>query len=240
MLFASDAMMQNHPQEVRGFIRGWFDTIAWMKKNKAEAVRATQKDTHLPDPIASAIYDAEMPTFFDDGHFDRKKLAAVKQSLVELGLVPHPPPDDALITEAYLPYMSLSLRAQAKKPRPGRAGERDRLLLNGFSVIPAKAGSQGKRRALPGSGFRRGDDRVANSRDQTLSVEQVARRDVAGRDLVEARGLDAAAREGLGAAGVEGAAGGRIDRARHVALQQCACAAWRGSGTGTADSSASV
>ncbi len=103
MLFASDAMMQNHPQEVRGFIRGWFDTIAWMKKNKADAVRVTQKDTHLPDAIASAIYDAEMPTFFDDGHFDRKKLAAVKQSLVELGLVPHPPPDDALITEAYLP-----------------------------------------------------------------------------------------------------------------------------------------
>jgi ABC-type nitrate/sulfonate/bicarbonate transport system substrate-binding protein len=103
MLFASDAMMEKHPQDVRGFIHGWFDTIAFMKKNKAETIRMTQKDTHLPDAIAAQIYDTEMPTFFDTGHFDRNKLAAVKQSLVDVGLVPRAPADDTLITEAYLP-----------------------------------------------------------------------------------------------------------------------------------------
>ncbi|HUZ75913.1 MAG TPA: ABC transporter substrate-binding protein [Stellaceae bacterium] len=103
MIYTSDAMMQHHPDQVRGFLRGWFDTIAFMKTHKAETIRMTQKDTHLPDAIAARIYDAEMPTFFSDGHFDRKKLAAVKQSLVDLGLVKKMPPDSKLITEAYLP-----------------------------------------------------------------------------------------------------------------------------------------
>ena len=103
MIYASDAMMQHRPADVRGFLRGWFDTIAFMKTHKAETIRMTQKETHLPDAIAARIYDAEMPTFFDNGHFDRKKFAAVKQSLVDLGLVKKMPPDHDLITEAYLP-----------------------------------------------------------------------------------------------------------------------------------------
>lgn len=103
MLFASDDMMKHHPDEVRAFIRGWFDAIHWMRQNKQAAITLTQKDTHLPDAIAAKVYDAEMPSFFDNGHFDRKKLAAVKQSLIDLGLVKKMPPDSALITEAFLP-----------------------------------------------------------------------------------------------------------------------------------------
>jgi ABC-type nitrate/sulfonate/bicarbonate transport system substrate-binding protein len=103
IIYASGPMMQNHPDQVRRFLKGWFDTIAYMKTHKAETIRMTQKDTRLPDDIAAKIYDAEMPTFFDDGHFDRKKLAVVKQSLIDLGLVKEMPADDKLITEAFLP-----------------------------------------------------------------------------------------------------------------------------------------
>ena len=52
--------------------------------------------------------------------------------------------------------------------------------------------------------------------------------------------LRPAAVEGVGAAGVEAAALGRVDRARHVALQDDALARRAGLGTGTADSSACV
>ncbi len=103
IIYASGPMMQDHPDEVKRFLKGWFDTIAFMKTHKAETIRMTQKDTQLPDDIAARIYDAEMPTFFDDGHFDRKKLAVVKQSLIDLGLVTEMPPDDKLITETFLP-----------------------------------------------------------------------------------------------------------------------------------------
>jgi hypothetical protein len=74
-----------------------------MKDHKAETVKLTQPATKLPDDIAAKGYDLEMPTFFTDGHFDRKKLAAVQQSLVDLKLIDHAFPDDQLITEKFLP-----------------------------------------------------------------------------------------------------------------------------------------
>src|SRR5215212_6361905 len=56
-------------------------------------------------------------------------------------------------------------------------------------------------------------------------VVKVAGREVSGFQRPEGRLLDAAALEGVGAAGVEAAALGRVDRARHVALQANALAA---------------
>ena len=81
VIYASEPMMKEHPDELRRFLAAWFDTMRFIKANKAETIRITQKDTKLPDDVASAIYDAEVPTFFTDGHFDRAKLAAVKQAL---------------------------------------------------------------------------------------------------------------------------------------------------------------
>lgn len=103
VLYASDTLMQQHPDEVKRFLAAWFEAVRFAKANKAETVRITQKDTKLPDDIAARIYDAEAPSFFTDGHFDPKKLAVVKQSLVDVGLVDKMPPDQQLITEKFLP-----------------------------------------------------------------------------------------------------------------------------------------
>ena len=73
-----------------------------------------------------------------------------------------------------------------------------------------------------------------------LHLAQVAGDVVAGEDFAHRRLLLRAARKGVGAAGVEAAARGWVDRARHVALQDDALARRLGSGTGTADKSASV
>ncbi|HXQ53157.1 MAG TPA: ABC transporter substrate-binding protein [Stellaceae bacterium] len=103
VIYASEPMMTQHPDQVRRFLAAWFDTMRFMKANKAETIRITQKDTHLPDDIAAKIYDAETPSFFTEGHFDPKSFAAVKQSLIDVGLVESVPPDDALINEKFLP-----------------------------------------------------------------------------------------------------------------------------------------
>ena len=102
VVYASNPMMKDRPDDLRKFLRAWFETIRFMKDHKAETVRITQKSTQLPDDIASKGYDLEMPSFFTDGHFDRKKLAAVQQSLVDLKLLERAVPDDTLITEAFL------------------------------------------------------------------------------------------------------------------------------------------
>jgi len=103
LLYASGPLMAEHPDQVRRFLKAWFDAVAFMKANKAEAIRLTQKDTHLPDDIASKVYDGEMPTFFTDGHIDKKKLAVVKQSLVDMGLIAAMPDDKDLVNESFLP-----------------------------------------------------------------------------------------------------------------------------------------
>jgi NitT/TauT family transport system substrate-binding protein len=103
MLFASDAMIAKRPDDVRRFLRAWFDTIAFMKRDKAAALSLTQKDTRLPPDLAGRIYDDEMPSLRSDGHFDKADFAAVKQSLVDLGLVKTMPPDAAMVREDFLP-----------------------------------------------------------------------------------------------------------------------------------------
>ena len=102
IIYASDPMMKDHPETLKKFLRAFFETIRYMKDHKAETVKITQTATKLPDDIAAKGYDLEMPTFFTDGHFDRKKLAAVQQSLVDLKLIDHVYPDDQLITEKFL------------------------------------------------------------------------------------------------------------------------------------------
>ncbi|HUB94511.1 MAG TPA: ABC transporter substrate-binding protein [Stellaceae bacterium] len=103
MLTASDDMIRTRPDEVRGFLRAWFETVAFMKRDKASALRLTQNATQLPPEIASKIYDDEMPSIRSDGHFDKTDFAAVKQSLIDLGLVTTMPPDSAMIREDFLP-----------------------------------------------------------------------------------------------------------------------------------------
>ena len=103
MLYASDGMMNHHPDQLRRFLAAWFDTMRFIKTHKAETIKITQKDTKLSDAIAGEIYDAEAPTFFTDGHFDRAKFAAVKQALIDAGQTDKMPPDDQLITEKFLP-----------------------------------------------------------------------------------------------------------------------------------------
>jgi NitT/TauT family transport system substrate-binding protein len=102
IVYASDTMMSQHPETLKKFLAAYFETIRYMKAHKAETVKITQSVTRLPDDIAAQGYDLEMPTFFTDGHFDRKKLAAVQQSLVDLKLIEKAVPDDSIITEKFL------------------------------------------------------------------------------------------------------------------------------------------
>jgi len=103
IVYASDTMMTQHPETLKKFLAAYFETIRYMKAHKAETLKDTAAATQLPADIAAKGYDLEMPTFFDDGHFDRKKLAAVQQSLVDLKLIDHPAPVDTIITEKFLP-----------------------------------------------------------------------------------------------------------------------------------------
>jgi len=103
MIVASDQFIAEHPDELRRFLAGWFETVRFAKANKAEAIRLTMPLTRATPEIAATIYDQQIGMFSDDGRFEPKALAVIKQAVKELGPLETLPPDDQLFTEAFLP-----------------------------------------------------------------------------------------------------------------------------------------
>ncbi len=103
VIFATDDVIAKRPQAVRDFLKGWYQTIAWMKANKTEAVAIAAKVQHVDPKIVAGTYDLMMPVFSTDGHFNPKALAVLARSFVELGLLDKEPDMKTLYTEQFLP-----------------------------------------------------------------------------------------------------------------------------------------
>ncbi|HEY3917832.1 MAG TPA: ABC transporter substrate-binding protein [Stellaceae bacterium] len=100
--FASDTLIAQHPDALRRFLAGWFDTVIWSKAHKDEMLRYSMEATKLPADISSKAYDAEMPMFFDNGHFDPQDLKAVEEALIETHQLDKLPDTSKIITEEFL------------------------------------------------------------------------------------------------------------------------------------------
>jgi NitT/TauT family transport system substrate-binding protein len=105
VVFASTDMMQNHADQLRRFLAAWFEVLAYAKTHKDAASALLAPKIGISPTIFSRVYDILMPSILPDGHFDRAGFATVKQSLVDLEQVKPEdmPPDNRLITEAFLP-----------------------------------------------------------------------------------------------------------------------------------------
>ena len=103
VIFATDRAIAEKPDELRGFLQGWFETIAFMRHNKAQSVTIAMQVMGTDEKTTAAIYDELMPMFLDNGHFDPKALAVLSQSFVEMKTLPAEPDMGKLYTEAFLP-----------------------------------------------------------------------------------------------------------------------------------------
>ena len=102
-LFASNALVASNPEALRRFVRGWFETIAWMRGHRAETVALASRLSSLPEAAQAAEYDEVMPTLSADGRFRPAALAALARSFVDVGMLEVEPDMAKLTTEAYLP-----------------------------------------------------------------------------------------------------------------------------------------
>ena len=101
--FARTDFIKQHPDELRRFLAGWFDTIAYMRKHKDDTVRIAAATMHEPADIVATDYDTTMPAFSETGRFEAKPLAVLRRSFVEMGLLPTAPDMNGLYTEKFLP-----------------------------------------------------------------------------------------------------------------------------------------
>jgi NitT/TauT family transport system substrate-binding protein len=105
VIFARDKLIAAKPELLRGFLRGWFETIAYMRTNRAETVRIAMEVLGKDEEITARTYDELMPMFSDDGRFSAAALAVLAKSYVELKVLPAEPDPAKLYTEALLPAL---------------------------------------------------------------------------------------------------------------------------------------
>lgn len=103
VFFVRDDVIAKRPEAVRAFLKGWFETIAFMKANKDKSVEITSKVLNLSPTVISRAYDEQIPIFTTDGTFDPKAVAALKQSFIEMGLLKEMPDDKVMFTTQFVP-----------------------------------------------------------------------------------------------------------------------------------------
>jgi ABC-type nitrate/sulfonate/bicarbonate transport system substrate-binding protein len=103
VIYATDALIASRPDAIRGFLKGWFETIAFMRKNKTETVAIAKDAIGKDAEIVGRTYDEVMPMFSDDGRFKASALKVLAKSFVELNTLPAEPDMSKLYTEAFLP-----------------------------------------------------------------------------------------------------------------------------------------
>jgi len=106
VIFATNDSIEKRPDDLKKFLAGWFETIRFMRANKAEVVRIGSEVTRVKPEIESRVYDAVMPMFSETGRFDPKATAILAKSFVELKLMPQEPDMTKLYTEKFLPAVA--------------------------------------------------------------------------------------------------------------------------------------
>ena len=103
VFFVRNETIEKRPNVVRAYLKAWQDTIAFMKANKDKTVEITSKVINVSPSVISRAYDEQMGIFSEDGTFEPKAVAMLKQSFIEMGLLKEIPPDNVLFTTQFLP-----------------------------------------------------------------------------------------------------------------------------------------
>jgi NitT/TauT family transport system substrate-binding protein len=103
VVFARKDLVRDHPEDIRRFLAGFFDAVRFMIDNRKETIAITGKLLHEEPERMARIYDLEISMLLPDGRFDPKALDVLKDSFVDLGILPERPKDELLFTTAFLP-----------------------------------------------------------------------------------------------------------------------------------------
>ncbi len=103
VIYARRAFAAEHPDAVRGFLAGWFDTIVYMHAHRAQTIDIVHRTADVSQALATRDYDELMGMFNRTGNFNPKALTVLAHSFVEMGTLPTEPDMQSLVTEKYLP-----------------------------------------------------------------------------------------------------------------------------------------
>ena len=103
VIFSTDEVVNNRPDLLRRFLRGWFKTVAFMQANKDFVVNVSAKVVDVKPSVAARIYDAQMAGFSLDGAWSPVAIDAIRHSLKELGILPVVPEAKTIYNDKFVP-----------------------------------------------------------------------------------------------------------------------------------------
>lgn len=102
-MFASNDIVKSNPDAVRRFVKAWFETIAFLRQNKAQAVPLLRQVTGYDEDVQNRDYDLTMPDMSLDGRFPPQAMKIMAKSFVQLKILSAEPDMSKLHTDRFLP-----------------------------------------------------------------------------------------------------------------------------------------
>jgi ABC-type nitrate/sulfonate/bicarbonate transport system substrate-binding protein len=102
VIFARDELIEKKPDLVKRFLAGWFETIAFMKANKAKTVEISARILKSNPEIIGRAYDEQITMLQDNGKFDPEAIKVIKTSLVEMKILEQQPTDEQMFTTKFV------------------------------------------------------------------------------------------------------------------------------------------
>jgi NitT/TauT family transport system substrate-binding protein len=102
-LYASNHVIETNPDAVRAFVAAWIETVDYIRTHKAETVKIESAITGFSESVMAKDYDLTVGMFTKGCKFDAESLETLKNSFVELNLLPSAPDMSKLYTEKFLP-----------------------------------------------------------------------------------------------------------------------------------------
>jgi NitT/TauT family transport system substrate-binding protein len=103
VIFASDMLVNTKTAVLQRFLKGWFQTVAYMRKNKDATVRVIAAVEHVDESVVSRSYAPDMAMMSSDGAFSQAALDEVRKSVRDLGMVDGPLDPKNMYTAKFVP-----------------------------------------------------------------------------------------------------------------------------------------
>jgi len=102
-IIAHDDFIKGHPDVLKRFLKGWYESITWLLDHKAEAVKIGMKVTALPESVMTSEYDTQRQMWSRDGKFSQAQLDQLARAITEIGLVDEKPDLSKFYDPRFLP-----------------------------------------------------------------------------------------------------------------------------------------
>lgn len=103
VIFATDTLIAQQPQVLARFLKGWFTTVAYMRKNKEATIKTIARVLHVDEAAVAKSYPADMAMMSSDGAFSQAALEVVRKSVADLGMYDQPLDLKNMYTSRFVP-----------------------------------------------------------------------------------------------------------------------------------------